>query len=91
MSKIENQVFFEGLGFERIEFDTGISCYKGKDGGFYRVDYCGGLNSYITEFAETEEEARNNMFEDSDLFDDSLPKETIVDQIREALTEYVNE
>ena len=91
MSRIDSQVFFDGLEFEKVEFDKGITCYKGVDGGFYRVDYCGGLSSYIIEFAETEEEARNNMFEDDDLFDDSLPREEIIEQIRTALIEYVNQ
>ena len=89
MSRISNDEIFEGL--ERVEFDTGIVCYKGRDDGFYRVDYCAGLHSYITEFAENEEEARNNMFEDDDLFDDSFPKEEMIEQVRNALIEYVKE
>lgn len=91
MRRISNEEFFDGLEFEKVEFDNGITCYKGVDGGFYRVDYCGGLDSYIIEYAENEEEARNNMFEDDDLFDDSLHREEIIEQVRNALIEYVKE
>lgn len=91
MSRISDDEIFEDLGFEKVEFDTGVVCYKGRDDGFYRVDYCAGLHSYITEFAENEEEARNNMFEDDDLFDDLLPREQLLGYIRTALKEYVEE
>ena len=40
---------------------------------------------------ENEEEARNNMFEDDDLFDDSLPREEIIEQVRNVLIEYAHE
>lgn len=89
---IEQQYFFEGLDFEKYEFDYGSGkriCYKGKDGCYYRVDYFG--NSYVIEYAENEEDAKDNRFEDADLYDDSLPKNNLVKIIQTDLKKYVNE
>lgn len=88
---LEQQKFFDGLGFEEYEFEYHFGtkkCYKGEDGGFYRVDYFG--NTYVIEFAENEDDAKLNRFEDSDLVDDSLNKEDLVQYIRDTLKEYVN-
>lgn len=88
---LEQQKFFDGLDFEECEFEYPLGskkCYKGKDGGFYRVDHFG--NTYVIEFAENENEAKVNQFEDSDLFDDGLSEDELVQQIQDALKEYVD-
>ena len=63
------------------------NCYKGLDGGYYRVDHFGSL--YVTEYAETEYEAKLNFFEDVDLYDDSLPEAELIAMIQKDLKEYV--
>ena len=87
---IKQSEFFEGLDFEEYQFTYGNGkkeCYKGIDGGFYRVDHFG--KSYVIEFAENEKEAMLNRFEDVDLYDDSLPKENIINLIQSDLKKYV--
>lgn len=88
---LEQQKFFDGLGFEEYEFEYPFGlkkCYKGKDGGFYRVDHFG--NTYVIEFAENEDEAKLNRFEDSELFDGGLNEDELVQNIRDTLKEYVD-
>ena len=80
---LEQKLFFNGLDFEEHEFEypTGKRiCYKGLDGGYYRIDHFG--NSYVIEYAENEIEAKNNCFEDADLYDDSLPTKELIERIR---------
>lgn len=87
---IEQQEFFEGLGFEECEFEYGTSkkkCFKGNDGGYYRIDHF--RNSYVIEYAENEDDAKTNQFEDADLYDDSLHKNDLVRMIQSGLKKYV--
>ena len=86
---IEQKRFFEGLGFEEIEmqYEYGKeTCYKGPDGGFYRVDHFSG--SYVIEFAENEDEARKNQFEDDDTYDDTLTENELISLIQADLLKY---
>lgn len=88
---IEQQKFFEGLELKECEFEYGNTkrkCYKGSDGGFYRVDHFG--KCYVIEFAENEDEAKSNFFEDSELYDDSLPEDKLIRMIQEELLRYSN-
>lgn len=91
---LENQDrIFAELGFEQYEFKyeyngfKGDVCYKGPDGAFYRIDHFS--NVYVIEDAENEDEAKLNMFEDADLFDDSIPEDELIKQIQKTLLEYV--
>lgn len=89
---IEQKEFFKDLNFEKCEFEYGNgkrTCYKGTDGGYYRIDHF--RNSYVIEFAENEEEAKTNRFEDADLYDDSLPKNKLISLIQSDLIKYVTE
>ena len=73
---IEQHEFFKGLEFQECEFDYPLGkrkCYKGIDGGYYRIDHFGA--SYVIEYAENEKEAMFNQFEDGELYDDRLPQE----------------
>ena len=87
---IPQNKFFEGLNFEMYEFEYEFGkkeCYKGTDGGYYRVDHFG--TSYVIEYAENEEEAKLNRFEDDDLYDDSIPEKELIAMIQKDLKEYV--
>ena len=89
---IDQETFFDGLDFEECMFEYLTEkrvCYKGKDGGYYRVDHFG--TSYVIEYAENEEEARLNCFEDADTFDDTVPENVLIKVIRRSLMEYVND
>ena len=89
---IDQSKFFAGLGFEPFEMEYPFgkeTCYKGSDGGFYRVDHFSDV--YVIEYAENEEEARLNRFEDDDLYDDSLPEEVLIAKIQADLKEYVTQ
>ena len=84
--KIDQNKFFDGLGFEELEVN-GTSCFKGPDGQFYRVDHFS--RSYVIECAESMEDAEVNRFEDADLFDDDLPEAELIAQVQNSLREYV--
>ncbi len=89
---IDQSKFFAGLGFEPFEMEYSYGKemrYKGPDGGFYRVDHFSDV--YVIEYAENEEEARLNRFEDDDLYDDSLPEEVLIAKIQADLKEYVTQ
>lgn len=86
---IEQEVFFEGLDFEPIEYEYRFgkrTCYKGPDGGFYRIDHFAAL--YVMEFASNEEEARLNVFEDGDTYYDA--DDYVIELIRADLIKYSN-
>lgn len=88
---INQKRFFEGLGFEEIEMQYGYgkrTCYKGPDGGFYRIDHFSDL--YVIEYAENEEEARLNQFEDGDVYDDALPEDELISIIQADLKKVFN-
>lgn len=84
--KIEQSMFFDGLGFEELEIN-GASCYKGPDGFYYRMDHF--ASTYVIEYAESEDEACKNIFDDADRFDDDLPEAELIAQVQNALREYV--
>lgn len=90
---MKNQAkFFEGLGFDEYEFKYAFGkqiCYKGTDGGFYRIDHFSNL--YVIEYAENEEEARLNRFEDADLYDDTIPEEQLIIDIQRDLKRYITQ
>ena len=85
MQLIEQDRFFSGLGFEKCEFESG-KCFKGIDGGYYRVDHFS--DCYVIEYAENETQAKYNAFEDDDLFSDSIPEQELIRQINSALRNY---
>lgn len=85
---INQKKFFSGLDFEQHELNGEI-CFRGSDGGFYRIDHFS--NFYVIEYAENEEEARLNRFEDDDLYDDTLPEDKLIEQIQADLKKYVAE
>lgn len=88
----EQKKFFGGLNFKECEFQYAFGkqiCYKGPDGSFYRIDHFGGL--YVIEYAENEDEAILNRFEDADLYDDTIPEKQLIADIQADLKKYVAE
>lgn len=82
---IEQERFFAGLDFEKQVF-LGLTCYKGRDGAYYRVSHF--TNSYVIEYAENETQAKCNAFEDADLFRDDLSEFDIIAKVNHALRIY---
>lgn len=81
---IEQKRFFEGLDFEKVEI-SGQTLYRGVEGAYFRMDQ---RKSYIAiEAANTEDEARHNIFEDADLFEFAItgPEEVTFELIRKEL------
>ena len=86
--KIDQDKFFEGTGLQRCDFD-GIICYLGSDGCYYRIDHF--ANTYVIEYIEDEAYAKLGSFDDADRFDDDLPEEELIRQVKEAVLSYVND
>ena len=64
----------------------GRPCYLTKEKGFVRLDTIGGgTDCIVVEFAENEEEACNNRFEDGDLFPIDEGKEFIAREVLKEL------
>ncbi len=89
---MDQKIIFSGLDFEECEFEypTGKRiCYKGTDGGYYRIDHFGKL--YVIEYAENEAEAKVNRFEDVETYNDTLPQDELVKLIQSDLKKYISE
>ena len=83
---------FDGLGFTKImmHYEFGdLPCFLSPHGHYYRVDHFSNL--YVIEFAGTDEEAKNNCFEDGDLFSDDLSPEELKKQIQENILKDLGE
>lgn len=88
--KINQSEFFDGLDATECIFEFGgeeIVCYKGTNNDYFRIDHFS--NFYVIEYAENEEEAKLNRFEDSELYNDSLPKEELINQIQTDLKQFM--
>ncbi len=85
--KIDQNKVFSGMGFERLELTAPfgiIVCFRSpKTGKCFRIDHFAGM--YVDEVAGDIDAAGLNMFEDGFLFDDSLPEEELIQQIREGI------
>ena len=83
--------FFTKLGFDKYNMEYAAhgkySCYKGPDGGFYKIDHFSKF--YVIEYAENEYDAAHGIFEDTDLFDDALPEEELERQFMKWFEKYV--
>ena len=86
MSQIPQDKYFEGLNLERLEMTYPCGtfvCFKTPAGDFFRIDHF--ADCYVIEYAENEDEARANCFDDGELFDDTLPEEELIRQIQKAI------
>lgn len=87
---LNQDIFFNGTGLERHEFEYGVYgkyvCYKASDGAFYKVDHFDRF--YVMEFAENEDEARICRFEDTDTVPDYIPLGELVFWVHHWLEKY---
>ena len=81
---IEQEKFFEGLNFEKVELN-GQTLYIGIENAYFRIDQGDGFMAI--EYADTETEAKNNCFDDADLFDFDItgPEEKTFELVRKEL------
>jgi len=82
---IDNDKFFQGYGLKKVHLN-GIESYKAPETEtYYRLDHF--CSFYVIEWAGNTEEAGKNIFEDTDLFDDSLPEDELLKQLGTFLEE----
>lgn len=90
---INQDALFLPYGFKKnmitYPFGETLDVYEGPFGHFYKIDHFD--HFYVIEFAENEEAARSYVFEDTDLFDDKLPKEELYKQLRAWIEKYAFE
>ena len=80
------EALFQQLSFDKVNVN-GIPLFL-KGGIYYKVTFVKGLNSYVIEFANSYDEAVNNVFEDGDLYPISMSKDELINKLRHDLTNY---
>lgn len=78
-------ILIEELGFEKCILDDN-KMYKYHQ-SYYKLTFLNTFQAYIIEYALTVEEAKNNRFEDGDLYPISL-QEQFIDTLRSDLLKY---
>ncbi|MFF2878694.1 hypothetical protein ACFVR2_20475 [Gottfriedia sp. NPDC057991] len=71
------------LGFEKIKVNNVLNYFL--KGSYYKVNYSDELKSYIIETASSLTEAENNVYEDSDVYPNSLGEKKILEELRKDL------
>lgn len=88
MSRLEQRMQEK---YELVFEVLGKKCYKAHDNEFFMLTRMAWANAIVVEHAETEDEARKNMFEDGDLFymDELSEDEMFNAMIKEIEDEFV--
>lgn len=73
---------FEELGFETVIINEQL---YSQDGSYYKITYVEGLKAIVIESAANYDEAKNKVFEDSDLYPISLGEDEILIKLRNDL------
>lgn len=63
--------------YKKIGIDN-KDCFKLDDGTIFKLSLLKDFNAFVVEYAMTDEDALNNLFEDGDLIDFNLPIEEII-------------
>ena len=80
-----NQLFIN-LGFVTVKIND--QSFLKYDEAYYKVSYVESLDSIVIETAESLEEVRKNILEDSDFYSLSLGEKGILETIKEDLLKY---
>ena len=75
---------------KNLIFSKGISSFT-DDLTAEFAQFGSNLTQFVIEYAENEIEAKNNCFEDADLYDDSLPTKELIERIQADLIKYVEQ
>ena len=67
------------LGFE-VENINDVKTYKYKD-SYYRFTFVEGIGGVVLEYAENLEDAKKNLYEDSDIFRTDMDQEQLLNHI----------
>lgn len=72
--------------YEIIFEVLGKKCFKARDNEFFMLTRLSWANAIVIEHAETEHEAKKNMFEDGDLFYmDELDEDAMFEEMRKEI------
>lgn len=82
--KIE-EIFLD-LKFEKVVINGDNLMMN--SGIYYKITFVKGLKSYIIEYANSYDEAANNVFEDGDIYPISLGEVGIINKLTDDLTKY---
>lgn len=80
------EVLFRELNFEKVSVNGTELFLQG--GIYYKISFVKGLKSYIIEFANSNYDAVNNVFEDGDLYPTSMDEDELIDNLRQDLINY---
>lgn len=84
------EALFIELKFEKV-IVNGIPLLL-NGGTYYKITFVKGLKSYVIEFANSYDEAVNNVFEDGDVYPISLSEDELIDKLRhDIINYYINE
>ena len=76
------------LGYETVEINGKVVyCHNGK---YYKFTYVESFKGYVLEYANSYEEAENNVFEDGDIYSTDIGKDVFIETLRSDLIKYYN-
>ncbi|ABN53206.1 hypothetical protein M972_112765 [Acetivibrio thermocellus AD2] len=76
------------LGFEVVEINGNKLYHNKNKGSYYRFTFIEAFRAYVIESASNYEEAKNNLFEDGDLFSIDVDEKDFVEKLRADLIKY---
>lgn len=83
-TKIDNVL--SELGFEIVEID-GKELYHYK-ASYFKITYIDDFKAYVIEYANNYEEAKNNVFEDGDIYSMDLGENELIEKLKADLIKY---
>jgi len=83
---IKAKALLVGLGFKRVIIGVEeVYEYKGK---YHKLNFVAGLGGFVIECATSLDEARKNLYEDSDILQVSAGEEELLKQLQHLIVEY---
>lgn len=88
MNEIRNKIdnALKELGYDIVEIE-GKEFYHNK-GSYYRFTYIEAFRAYVIEYANSYEEAKNNVFEDGDTYSIDLDENEFIEKLKTDLLRY---
>lgn len=77
---------FEELGFDKTVLNN-KELFLHKE-NYYIITYISKFRSFVIEYANNFQDAKNNVFEDGDIFSIDLTEDQIIQEFREILIQY---
>jgi hypothetical protein len=88
MNDIRTKIYsaFKELGYDIVEIE-GKKLYH-RNGSYYRLTYIEAFRAYVIEYANSYEEAKNNVFEDGDTYSIDLEESEFIEKLKSDLLKY---